>query len=45
MKLMMMITIMHIGVWETFGCETFGMYHDIYLKTDVKLLADVFEKF
>lgn len=32
-------------VWNTIGCNTFGDYHDIYLKTDVLLLADVFETF
>jgi len=32
-------------VWETFKCHTFGDYHDIYLRTDVLLLADVFEAF
>ena len=32
-------------VWDTFGCETFEAYHDIYLKQDVLLLADFFEKF
>ena len=32
-------------VWDTMGCRTMRDYHDIYLKTDVLLLADFFEKF
>ena len=28
-----------------FGCETLGDYHDLYVKTDVALHADVFENF
>lgn len=32
-------------VYKSFNCETFGDYHDIYLKTDVLILADIFEKF
>ena len=32
-------------VWEAFGCKTLGDYHDLYVKTDVALLADVFEHF
>ena len=32
-------------VWEKYECKTIGDYHDLYLKTDVTLLADVFEIF
>ena len=30
-------------VWQAFGCQTLGDYHDLYMLTDVLLLADVFE--
>ncbi|KAL9979537.1 hypothetical protein ACROYT_G017213 [Oculina patagonica] len=32
-------------VWEAFGCKTLVDYHDLYVQTDVALLADVFENF
>jgi len=33
------------AVWEAFGCKTLGNHHDLYVKTDVALLADVFDNF
>ena len=32
-------------VWKEFKMETIGDYHDLYRKTDVLFLADVFEEF
>ena len=32
-------------IWDVFDMKNMGDYHDHYLKKDVLLLADVFEKF
>ena len=32
-------------VWKAFGCKSMKDYHDLYLKSDVLLLTDVFETF
>ena len=32
-------------VWKIFKIKTMGKYHDLYLRSDVLLLTDVFENF
>ena len=32
-------------LWDIFGVNTMGDYHDLYLKSDILLLADIFENF
>ena len=32
-------------VWEEFGIRNLGDYHDLYLRTDVVLLANMYEAF
>ena len=33
------------NVWNEFGLSSMGGYHDLYLKSDILLLTDVFENF
>ena len=33
------------NIWKTFNISSMGEYHDIYLKSDILLLSDVFENF
>ena len=32
-------------MFSKFGCKNYGDYHDLYITTNVLILADVFEAF
>ena len=32
-------------LWEVFGIKNLGEYHDLYVQSDILVLADVFESF
>ena len=34
-----------LGVYNDFKCRNLGDYHDVYLRTDVLFLGDIFQKF
>ena len=33
------------NIYNTFGLKNIGEYHDLYLRSDILLLSDVFENF
>ena len=39
------LRIYQVMTWNVFKMNTKGDYYDLYLKTDILLSADVFEKF
>ena len=34
-----------VSIYNDFGYENLGDYHDVYVRTEVLLFADIFEKF
>ena len=33
------------NVWETYGMQNMGEYHDLYVQSDTIMLTDIFENF
>ena len=45
MKILVILYIIMLKMLEEFKCKTIGDHHDLYLKSDVLILAHVFQNF